>query len=140
MLIVCWWYQLSFYSTLQMSVNEGDLSGRKLCVQLAEFNPSIWMLLIKRFLSSTASSVNTFSVHLHRTVIYAPMSVTLYTKYLFYIFFRSANLCNSLSSNISKPSCSNTGRINARKWRNKEEKLFFNLENWLPHTSYYDEN
>lgn len=26
------------------------------------------------------------SLHLHRTDIYAPMSVTLYMKYLFYIF------------------------------------------------------
>lgn len=86
MLIVCWWDQLAFYSTLQMSGNEGDFSGRRLCVQLAESNPNKCVPLMERFLSNTASSLNILSVHLHRTDIYAPMSVTLYMKYLFYIF------------------------------------------------------
>lgn len=69
-----------------MSGNEGDFSGRGLCVQLAESNPNKCVPLMKRFLSNTANSLNILSVHLHRTDIYAPMSVTLYMKYLFYIF------------------------------------------------------
>lgn len=133
MLIVCWWYQLAFYSTLQMSVYEGDLSGRKLCVQLAESNPNKWIPLMKRFLSSTASSLNILSVRLHRTGIYAPMSVTLYMKYLFYIFSGVRISVIPFQVNISKLSCWTTGRNNIRKWRNKEKKLFSNLEKWLSH-------
>lgn len=69
-----------------MSGSEGDFSGRRLRVQLAESNPNKRVPLMKRFLSNTASSLNILSVHLHRTDIYAPMSVTLHMKYLFYIF------------------------------------------------------
>lgn len=127
MLIVCWWDQLAFYSTLQMSGNEGDFSGRRLCVQLAKSNPNKCVPLMKRFLSNTASSLNILSVHLHRTDIYAPMSVTLYMKYLFYIF--SGVRISVIPFQLPNLSCWTTARNNIRKWRNKDKKLFFNLEN-----------
>lgn len=129
MLIVCWWDQLAFYSTLQMSGSEGDFSGRRLRVQLAESNPNKRVPLMKRFLSNTASSLNILSVHLHRTDIYAPMSVTLHIKYLFYIFSGVRMSVIPFSVYIPNLSCWTTARNNIRKWRNKGKKLFFDLEN-----------
>jgi len=86
-----------------MSVYEGDVSAKKLGVQLAESNPNKWIPLKKRFLSSTASSLNILAVHLHRTDIYAPMSVTLYIKYLFYIF--SGDRISVIPFQVAYPSC-----------------------------------
>lgn len=58
---------------------------------------------MKRFLSSTASSVNILPVRLHRTVIYAPMHVTLYMKYLLYIF--SGVRISVIPFQVTYPSC-----------------------------------
>lgn len=58
---------------------------------------------MKRFLSSTASSLNILSVHLHRTDIYAPVNVTLYIKYLFYTF--SGVRISVMPFQVTHPSC-----------------------------------
>lgn len=116
-----------------MSGNEGDFSGRRLCVQLAESNPNKCVPLMKRFLSSTASSLNILSVHLHRTDIYAPMSLTLYMKYLLYIF--SGVRMSVIPFQFTYPMChvELLLEIILENEETKIKKLFFSLENESSH-------